>query len=59
MKRSRFKKKVFEEAALISHLTYQIGELSSLREVSKDVQVSEIKSQIIQAVIKKLKFLVW
>ena len=55
MRHINFKKKVFEEAALTSNLTYQIGELSSLREKSENVQVSEIKSQKIKSTIGKLK----
>src|SRR3989344_7370796 len=55
MRHINFKKKVFEEAALTSNLTYQIGELSSLREKSENVQVSEIKSQKIKSIIGKLK----
>lgn len=53
--KARFKKEIFEEAALVSHLTYQIGELSSLREKSQSVNVSEIKSPKIKSVISKLK----
>lgn len=55
MKNSRFKKQVFEEAARISHLTYQIGELSLLREKSQDVEVSQIKSSPIKSIISRLK----
>lgn len=55
MTHSKFKKKVFEEAALISHLTYQIGETTSLREKSKDVQILEIQSTKIKSIVSKLK----
>lgn len=55
MTHSKFKRRVFEEAALTSHLTYQIGELSSLREKSQNVPVAEIKSSKIKSVINKLK----
>lgn len=53
--KSKFKKQIFEEAAKISHLTYQIGQLPGLREKSKEVKTSEIKNSEIQSVIKKLK----
>lgn len=55
MIRNKFKRQVFEEAALTSHLTYQIGELKELRERSEEVEISEIKSPGIQSIIKKLK----
>ncbi len=55
MRHIKFKRKVFEEAALVSHLTYQIGELDLLREKSDVVNVSEIKSVRIQGIISKLK----
>lgn len=55
MIKSKFKKKVFEEAALISHLTYQIGELPSLREKSQDVKISDIRTPEIRQVVLKLK----
>lgn len=53
--KSKFKKQIFEEAAKISHLTYQIGQLEALREKSKEVKISEIKSANFQSVIRKLK----
>jgi len=53
--RSKFKKEVFEEAAKTAHLTYQIGELNSLREKSEDVNTSEVKSKKIKSLILKLK----
>lgn len=53
--KAKFKKKIFEEAAKISHLTYQIGELKELREKSREVLISEIKSKKIKSVISKLK----
>lgn len=55
MNSKKFKKQIFEEAARISHLTYQIGQLPGLREKSKEVKTSEIKNSEIQSVIKKLK----
>ncbi len=55
MKNSKFKKEIFEEAANISHLTYQIGEITSLREKSQEVKVSEVKTAKIKLVISKLK----
>ncbi len=55
MRHLKFKRKVFEEAALVSDLTYQIGESPLLRQKSKDVEVSEIKSKRIQNLISKLK----
>jgi peptide deformylase len=55
MRHIKFKRKVFEEAALVSHLTYQIGESPLLRQKSEDVEVFEIKSKRIQNLISKLK----
>lgn len=53
--KAKFKTKVFEEAAKISHLTYQIGELDGLRQKSQEVLISEIKSKKIKSVVLKLK----
>lgn len=55
MRHLKFKEKVFEEAAIVSHLTYQIGEFSGLREKSLDINISEINSVKIKSVISKLK----
>ena len=55
MIKSNFKKQVFEEAALVSHLTVQIGESNLLREKSQQVSISEIESKSIHQVISKLK----
>lgn len=55
MIKAGFKKQIFEEAAQISHLTYQIGELTSLRERSQTIEIAEIQSPKIQSVISKLK----
>jgi peptide deformylase len=55
MKHLVFKKKVFEEAALTSHLTYQIGEFDGLRKKSQEVEVSKINSKEIRSIILKLK----
>lgn len=55
MRHIKFKRTVFEEAALVSDLTYQIGESPLLRQKSEDVEVSEIKSKRIQNLISKLK----
>lgn len=55
MKNQEFKKKVFEEAALISHLTKQIGESNLLREKSAEVNPKDLKSAKIKSVISKLK----
>jgi peptide deformylase len=52
---SKFKKQIFEEAAKIYNLTYQIGELPGLRKKSEPVNLSEIKSTQTKAVIRKLK----
>lgn len=53
--KSKFKKQIFEEAAKISHLTYQIGQFPGLREKSKEVQITDIGSSEIKLVISKLK----
>jgi len=50
---TKYKRRVFQEAALTSHLTYQIGELNSLREKSE--LVKEIESSQTKLVISKLK----
>lgn len=55
MIRSKFKRQIFSEAALTSHLIYQIGEIDSLREQSKDVIPADIKSVKIKSIISKLK----
>lgn len=55
MIQSKFKRQVFSEAALTSHLTYQIGELDSLREQSKEVNPADVKSVKIKSIISKLK----
>lgn len=55
MTRIKFKKQVFEEASKVSHLTLQIGESTSLREKSQDVNISEISITRIKSVISKLK----
>lgn len=55
MRHLKFKNKVLEEASLVSHLTYQIGELPALRQKSSDINIPEIKSKKIKSVISKLK----
>jgi len=50
---TKYKRKVFEEASFTSHLTYQIGELNSLREKSEPVK--EIESSQTKLVISKLR----
>jgi peptide deformylase len=55
MIKAKFKSRIFGEAAKTAHLTYQIGELESLREKSQNIKTSEIKTQKIQSVILKLK----
>lgn len=55
MIKGKFKKQIFEEAAKTSHLTYQIGELDSLREKSQNVDDIEIKSNKVRSIISKLK----
>lgn len=52
---SRYKKSVFEQAAKVSHLTYQIGETELLRKKSENVKISEINSPAIKKIIQKLK----
>ncbi len=52
---SKYKKKTFEDAALVSHLTYQIGESNLLRKKSQPVDVTKIDSPEIKKVISKLK----
>ena len=51
----KFKKQVFAEAAITSHLTYQIGEFPALRAKSATVNESKINSPEIKTVIGKLK----
>lgn len=51
----KFKKQIFKEAALISHLTYQVGELPGLREKSVAALPQEITSLKIKSIIGKLK----
>ncbi len=55
MIKSKFKKQVFEEAAKVSDLTYQIGQLTGLRKKSKELKLSEIKNLETQQIIKRLK----
>ncbi len=50
---SKYKKKTFEDAALVSHLTYQIGESNLLRKKSQPVYVTKIDSPEIKKVISK------
>lgn len=52
---SKFKKQVFDEAAKIYNLTYQIGELSGLRKKSELVNVGDINSAETKTVVQKLK----
>lgn len=49
------KRSVFNAAAKVAHLTYQIGETDLLRKKSEEVKFSEIKSKKIRRLIFKLK----
>lgn len=51
----KYKSSVFEQAAKVSHLTYQIGETILLRKKSESVKISEINSLKIKDTIRKLK----
>lgn len=50
-----YKQSVFNTAAKVAHLTYQIGETDLLRKKSKEVKPREIKLKKIHTVIAKLK----
>lgn len=50
-----YKKSVFNTAAKVARLTYQIGETDLLRKKSEKVKTGEIRSKKIRSIISKLK----
>lgn len=50
-----YKRSIFNTAAKVAHLTYQIGESDLLRKKSRAVNIKEIKFKKIRDIISKLK----